>query len=241
MPTTLLAQVDSSIGGKTGINTPRGKNLVGAFHQPAMVLADTGLLATLPPREFRSGYAEVVKYGFILDAPFFAWLEQNRGEIFAGGGARTEAIATSCRHKAAIVARDERETGERALLNFGHTFGHALEAATGYSGRLLHGEAIAIGMLLAFRLSARLGHCNPAEGERATAHFKAAGLPTRLADVPGKLPGADGLLDLMGQDKKVRRRELTFVLSRGIGTAFVQSGVDPEPVRELLAEALRTN
>ena len=238
IPTTLLSQVDSSVGGKTGINTKFGKNLVGAFHQPVLVLADIGLLDTLPAREFRAGYAEVVKYGLINDAPFFEKLEQKREEMFAGGAMRTEAIAVSCRHKAEIVGRDERETGERALLNLGHTFGHALEAATGYSARLLHGEAIAIGMVLAFRLSARLGFCNPAVEQRVAAHFAAAGLPTRLTDVPG-LPAAGELLDLMTQDKKVSRGALTFILVRDIGKAFVQRDVDPEPVRALLQEALR--
>jgi 3-dehydroquinate synthase len=239
MPTTLLAQVDSSIGGKTGINTRQGKNLVGAFHQPVLVLADTELLDTLPAREFRAGYAEVVKYGLIVDAAFFARLERQHPEVFAGGDARAEAIAVSCRHKAAIVARDEREAGDRALLNFGHTFGHALEAATGYSERLLHGEAIAIGMVLALRLSARLGFCKPGAEERAAAHFAAVGLPTKLSQIPGTLPDADALLSLMSQDKKVRRGSLTFVLARSIGDAFVQRGVEAAPVRELLAEALR--
>ena len=238
IPTTLLSQVDSSVGGKTGINTKFGKNLVGAFHQPVLVLADIGLLDTLPAREFRAGYAEVVKYGLINDAPFFEKLEQKREEMFAGGAMRAEAIAISCRHKAEIVGRDERETGERALLNLGHTFGHALEAATGYSARLLHGEAIAIGMVLAFRLSARLGFCDPAVEQRVAAHFAAAGLPTRLTDVPG-LPAAGELLDLMTQDKKVSRGALTFILVRDIGKAFVQRDVDPEPVRALLQEALR--
>ncbi|HEX5779312.1 MAG TPA: 3-dehydroquinate synthase [Xanthobacteraceae bacterium] len=239
IPTTLLSQVDSSVGGKTGINTKFGKNLVGAFHQPALVLADIGLLDTLPIREFRAGYAEVVKYGLISDAPFFERLERTREEIFSGGPARAEAIAISCRHKADIVGRDEREHGERALLNLGHTFGHALEAATGYSNRLLHGEGIAIGMVLAFRLSACLGLCDPADEARVAAHFNAAGLPTRLADVPGGLPPADELLNLMSQDKKVSRGALTFILARGIGRAFVQKDVDPEPVRALLQEALR--
>ncbi len=239
IPTTLLAQVDSSVGGKTGINTRFGKNLVGAFHQPVLVLADIGLLDSLPPREFRAGYAEVVKYGLINDAPFFERLEDAREEVFAGGPARAEAIATSCRHKAEIVGRDERETGERALLNLGHTFGHALEAATGYSGRLLHGEAIAVGMVLAFRLSAKLGVCDPAAEKRVAAHFAAAGLPTRLSDVPGGLPDADALLNLMSQDKKVRRGALTFILVREIGGAFVQPDVDPAPVRALLDEGLR--
>jgi 3-dehydroquinate synthase len=239
IPTTLLAQVDSSVGGKTGINTKHGKNLVGAFHQPALVLADIGLLDTLPAREFRAGYAEVVKYGLIGDATFFDWLEKNRAEVFAGGPARAHAVAQSCRHKAAIVGRDERESGERAILNFGHTFGHALETATGFSDRLRHGEAIALGMVLASRLSAQLGYCGADEERRTAAHFKAAGLPTRLADIPGELPGADALLVLMGQDKKVRRGALTFILTRGIGKAFAQPNVEAELVRRLLEEALR--
>jgi 3-dehydroquinate synthase len=238
MPTTLLAQVDSSIGGKTGINTQHGKNLIGAFHQPVLVLADIGLLDTLPARQFRAGYAEVVKYGLLGDATFFQWLERKRGEIFSGGAARTEAVATSCRLKAAIVSRDEREEGDRALLNLGHTFGHALEAASSYSDRLLHGEAIALGMILAFRLSARLGFCDPGEETIVATHFAAAGLPTRLSDVPGELPNPDELLSLMEQDKKVRRGAPTFVLVRGIGDAFVARGVEREPVRAMLAEAL---
>jgi 3-dehydroquinate synthase len=237
-PSTLLSQVDSSVGGKTGINSPHGKNLVGAFHQPSLVLADTGLLDTLPARELRAGYSEVAKYGVILDASFFAWLERNWREVFAGGAARAEAIATSCRQKAAVVARDERETGDRALLNFGHTFGHALETASGFSGRLLHGEAIAIGMVLAMRLSARRGHCDPAAEVRLAAHLAATGLPTRLSQIPGGTPGTDALLSLMGQDKKVRRGALTFVLARGIGAAFVQPGVEPEAVRTILDEEL---
>ena len=237
IPTTLLAQVDSSVGGKTGVNTRHGKNLIGAFHQPALVLADIDLLNTLPQRQFRAGYAEVVKYGLIADAPFFSWLDQKREEVFSGGIARAEAIATSCRHKAAIVGRDERETGERALLNFGHTFGHALEAATAYSDRLLHGEAIALGFVLAFDLSSQLGLCNPAEGKRAAEHLSAAGLPTRLSQIPGALPGTDALIDLMSQDKKVRRGNLTFILTRGIGQAFVQTKVDLEPVRRILDQA----
>jgi 3-dehydroquinate synthase len=240
IPTTLLAQVDSSIGGKTGINTRHGKNLVGAFHQPCLVLADTDTLSTLPKREFRAGYAEVAKYGLLGDALFFAWLEQYWRDVFTGGPARIRAIATSCRMKAAIVGRDERETGERALLNLGHTFGHALETATGFSDRLLHGEAIAIGMVLAFRLSARLKLCDPADAERVAAHFAAAGLPTRLADVPGKLPDTGGLLELMAQDKKVRRGALVFVLARGIGQAFVAREVDSAEVRALLDAEPRT-
>jgi len=238
VPTTLLAQVDSSVGGKTGINSPRGKNLVGAFHQPRLVLADTGALDTLSPRHFRAGYAEVVKYGLIDDAPFFTWLEANRPAVFAGGAARTEAIAVSCRAKARVVAADETEAGQRALLNLGHTFGHALEAATGYSDRLVHGEAIAIGMVLAFAFSARLGLCAPEDGARVEAHFRDAGLPTRLAEVPGGLPDADALLALIAQDKKVARGRLTFILARGIGEAFIAHDVDPGEVRGFLAETL---
>lgn len=241
IPTTLLAQVDSSVGGKTGINTKHGKNLVGAFHQPALVLADIGLLDTLPVREFRAGYAEVVKYGLVGDATFFDWLEHNRAEVFAGGAARAHAVAVSCRHKAEIVGRDERESGERALLNFGHTFGHALETATGFSDRLRHGEAIAIGMVLASRLSAQLGYCGMDVETRTASHFKAAGLPTRIKDIPGELPGADTLLALMAQDKKVRRGALTFILTRGIGKTFVQPDVETGPVRRLLEETLRQN
>ena len=239
IPTTLLAQVDSAVGGKTGINSRHGKNLIGSFHQPVLVIADTALLDTLPPREFRAGYAEVAKYGLIADAAFFTWLEANWRDVFAGGEARTHAVATSCRAKAVIVGRDEREGGERALLNLGHTFGHALEAATGFSDRLLHGEAIALGLTLAFRLSARLSLTDPAEEKRIAAHLAAVGLPTRLTQVPGKLPDAAGLLALMAQDKKVRRGALVFVLARGIGKAFVEPGVEPEVVRQVLDEALR--
>jgi 3-dehydroquinate synthase len=242
VPTTLLAQVDSSVGGKTAINSAHGKNLIGAFHQPILVIADTTLLDTLPPREFRAGYAEVVKYGLLNDPAFFAWLEANWREVFAGGNsassAREHAIAVSCRAKAAIVARDERETGERALLNFGHTFGHALEAACGFSDRLLHGEAVAAGIALAFGFSARLGLIAAAEAERAVRHLAAVGLPTRLRDIPGRLPDADVLLQLMAQDKKVKRGELTFILVRGIGAAFVEPRVDPARVRAFLSEKL---
>jgi 3-dehydroquinate synthase len=240
IPTTLLAQVDSSVGGKTGINTRHGKNLVGAFHQPCLVLADIDTLSTLPKREFRAGYAEVAKYGLLGDPLFFAWLEQYWRNVFSGGPARMRAVTVSCRMKAAIVGRDERETGERALLNLGHTFGHALETATGFSERLLHGEAIAIGMVLAFRLSARLKLCAADDAERAVAHFAAVGLPTKLADVPGSLPNADGLLELMAQDKKMRRGAPTFVLTRGIGKAFIAHDVDAADVRALL-DAERRN
>src|SRR5437763_11320082 len=238
VPTTLLAQVDSSVGGKTGINSVHGKNLIGAFHQPVLVIADTALLDTLPPRVFRAGYAEVVKYGLINDAAFFAWLDANWRDLFAGGAAREHAIATSCRSKAITVARDERETGERALLNLGHTFGHALEAATGFSDRLLHGEAVAVGMALAFGFSARSGLMPQAQADLVLRHFATVGLPTGLGDVPGDLPDADGLMHLMAQDKKVRRGKLTFILSRGIGASFVAPDVDPADVRAFLTEKL---
>jgi len=238
VPTTLLAQVDSSVGGKTGVNSRHGKNLVGAFHQPILVIADTSLLDTLPPRIFRAGYAEVAKYGLINDASFFNWLEANWPEIFSGGRAREHAIATSCQAKAAIVARDERETGERALLNLGHTFGHALEAAAGFSDRLLHGEAIAIGMTLAFGFSVRLGLAPAPEADRVRRHLGAAGLPTQISQVPGALPGVDRLLDLMAQDKKVKRGRLTLILARGIGASFIAPDIDPNEVRAFLVEKL---
>ena len=243
VPTTLLADVDSSVGGKTAIDSAHGKNLVGAFHQPILVLIDTALLDTLPPREFRAGYAEVAKYGLLGDAAFFSWLEQNWREVFAGGKspgslAREQAIAVSCRAKAAIVARDERENGDRQLLNLGHTFGHALEAACGFSDRLLHGEAIAIGMSLAFAFSARKGLLPQAEADRAIRHLTDVGLPTRPNDIAGPLPPLDRLMELIAQDKKVRRGMLTFILVRGIGAAFVETGVDGAEIRAFLGEKL---
>ena len=238
VPTTLLAQVDSSVGGKTGINSRHGKNLVGAFHQPILVLADTALLDTLPPRVFRAGYAEVAKYGLIDDEAFFAWLEANWPEIFSGGRAREHAIAKSCRAKAAVVARDERETGDRALLNLGHTFGHALEAAAGFCDRLLHGEAIAIGMTLAFALSVRLGLMPAAEAYRVRRHLAAVGLPTRISQIPGEMPAVDGLMELMAQDKKVKRGKLTLILARRIGASFIAPEIDPDAVRAFLAAQL---
>jgi 3-dehydroquinate synthase len=237
-PTTLLAQVDSSVGGKTGINSAHGKNQIGAFYQPVLVIADTALLDTLPPREFRAGYAEVVKYGLIGDAGFFAWLEANWRDVFAGGPAREHAIATSCRAKAITVANDERESGERALLNLGHTFGHALEAAAGFSDRLLHGEAAAIGMALAFAFSARRGLLAPAEAARVERHLTTVGLPTKPSDVAFEWPGADALMALMAQDKKARRGKLTLILARGIGASFVAPDADPAEVRAFLAEKL---
>jgi 3-dehydroquinate synthase len=238
VPTTLLAQVDSSVGGKTAIDSRQGKNLIGAFHQPILVVADTALLDTLPPREFRAGYAEVAKYGLIADAPFFAWLEANWRDVFAGGSARERAIAVSCAAKAAIVARDERETGDRALLNLGHTFGHALEAAAGFSERLLHGEAISIGMVLGFEFSTRRGLVAAEDAQRVARHLAAVGLPTHLSEIAGILKGPDQLMDLIVQDKKVRRGRLTFILARGIGEAFVAPDVDAADVRAFLAEKL---
>ncbi len=236
VPTSLLAQVDSSVGGKTAIDSPHGKNLIGAFYQPILVLADTSLLDTLSAREFRSGYAEVATYGLLGVAGFFTWLEANWRDVFSGGAAREHAIATSCRMKAEIVARDERESGERALLNLGHTFGHALEAGAGFSARLLHGESIAIGMCLAFAFSARLGLVAPGDAERVKQHLVAVGLPTRLADVPGGVPDTDALMQLIAQDKKVKRGNLTFILTRGIGEAFVANDVEAAQVRAFLAD-----
>ncbi|MBZ9859427.1 3-dehydroquinate synthase [Mesorhizobium sp. CA12] len=235
IPTSLLAQVDSSVGGKTGINSARGKNLVGVFHQPRLVLADTQVLDTLPIREFRAGYAELAKYGLIDRPAFFAWLEQNWGQVFAGGPARVEAIAEACRAKADVVARDEFETGDRALLNLGHTFGHALEAATQYDGsRLVHGEGVAIGMALAHRFSARLNLASPDDAERVEAHLRAVGLPWRMADIPGELPDAEALLGFITQDKKVSRGALTFILTRGIGQAFIAKDVPSSEVLSFL-------
>jgi 3-dehydroquinate synthase len=238
VPTTLLSQVDSSVGGKTGVNSRHGKNLIGAFHQPILVVADTALLDSLPIRIMRAGYAEVAKYGLIADADFFAWLEANWRDVFAGGPAREHAIAVSCRMKAAIVARDEREIGDRALLNLGHTFGHALEAAAGFSDRLYHGEAIAIGMALAFAFSARRGLCSEADVGRVVGHLAGVGLPTRIADFPGDKPNAERLLELIGQDKKVRRGRLTFILARGIGQSFIAPDIDVADVRSFLIDRL---
>lgn len=235
MPTSLLAQVDSSVGGKTGINTAHGKNLIGVFQQPALVLADTQVLDTLPDREFRAGYAEVAKYGLIDRPDFFAWLERNWQAVFAGGVERVHAIAQSCQAKADMVERDEYETGDRALLNLGHTFGHALEAATGYdSARLVHGEGVAIGMALAHRFSSRLNLCSMDDTIRVEAHLRAVGLPVTLAEVPGGLPGAERLLDYIMQDKKVSRGALTFILTRGVGQSFVAKDVPSSEVLSFL-------
>jgi 3-dehydroquinate synthase len=238
VPTTLLAQVDSSVGGKTAIDSQYGKNLVGAFYQPILVVADTALLDTLSPREFRAGYAEVAKYGLLGDAKFFDWLEKNSQGIFTGTEAREHAVATSCRMKAEIVARDERETGDRALLNLGHTFGHAFEAWAGFSDRLLHGEAISIGMALALEFSARHQLMRMADAERGIRHLDASQLPTAIAAIRGGAPDLDTLMDLIAQDKKVKRGKLTFILARGIGAAFVAPDVDPNDVRAFLGEKL---
>jgi 3-dehydroquinate synthase len=236
IPTTLLAQVDSSVGGKTGINSPHGKNLIGAFHQPRAVLIDIALLDTLPRRELAAGYAEVAKYGLLGDAEFFTWLESHATSIFSGDAqARIKAINRSCEMKAQIVAEDETETGVRALLNLGHTFGHALEAATGYSARLLHGEAVAIGMAQAFRFSHKLGLVSAADAERVQQHLRAAGLPTRLSDIEGSLPEPQKLLEIMRQDKKAVAGKLTFILTRGIGQAFIARDVEEDAVLDFLA------
>ncbi|WP_298432972.1 3-dehydroquinate synthase [uncultured Jannaschia sp.] len=234
VPTSLLAQVDSSVGGKTGINTRHGKNLVGAFHQPSLVLADVDVLDTMPPRDFLSGYGEVVKYGLLGDAAFFGWLEANGPALRGDADLRVEAVRHSVQMKADIVARDETEQGDRALLNLGHTFCHALEAATGYSDRLLHGEGVAVGCALAFALSARLGLCAQEDPSRVRAHLQAMGMVRNLAEIPGDLPSAEALLDLMGQDKKVLAGRLRFVLARGIGAAFVTDAVPAEDVLAVL-------
>lgn len=236
IPTSLLAQVDSSVGGKTGINTPRGKNLVGAFHQPRLVLADLDTLKTLPERQFRAGYAETVKYGLIDDEDFFFWLEEHRAEIFASGPARAEAIARACAAKARFVIADEKEGGARALLNLGHTFGHALEATTGYSDRLLHGEGVAVGMVLAHQFSAKLGIAPSQDVGRVIQHLQLSGLPTTLAEIPGEMPSLEAMMDAIGQDKKVSRGALTFILTKGIGKSFAEKNVDPTKIRDFLKE-----
>jgi 3-dehydroquinate synthase len=239
VPTSLLAQVDSSVGGKTGINSRHGKNLIGAFHQPALVLADTAVLDTLSPREFRAGYAEVAKYGLLGDAEFFAWLEANWQAVFAGGPERDEAVARSCQAKADVVAADELESGRRALLNLGHTFGHALESAVSYeTERLVHGEGVSIGMMLAHEFSERLGLIDGDTVARVHAHLTDVGLPVRVQQIPGQLPPVDTFMDIIAQDKKVSRGALTFILTRGIGEAFVEKGVDPAVVSDFLKEKL---
>ncbi|MGE4062810.1 MAG: 3-dehydroquinate synthase [Rhodospirillaceae bacterium] len=240
IPTTLLSQVDSSVGGKTGINTRAGKNLVGSFHQPRLVIADTDVLGTLPRRELLAGYAEVAKYGLLGDAAFWTWLESNATAMLAGDPILLRhAIVTSCAAKAAVVAADEKEGGVRALLNFGHTFGHALEAEMGYGEALLHGEAVAIGMVLAFELSARLGHCSPADAARVRAHLESVGLPTRP---PRRSPRgavtATGLIAHMSQDKKMKDGAVNFVLARRIGQAFLSRDVPTAALEATLSAAL---
>lgn len=237
IPTSLLSQVDSSVGGKTGINARQGKNLVGIFNQPDLVLADTDVLDTLSEREFRAGYAEVAKYGLIDKPDFFEWLEKNWRDVFAGGAARIEAIAVSCQAKADVVAADERENGRRALLNLGHTFGHALEAATQYdSSRLVHGEGVSIGMVLAHRFSARMNLASPDLATRVEAHLKAVGLPTRMDQIPGELPPTEVLMDAIAQDKKVKSGKLTFILTRGLGQSFVADDVPASEVQRFIEE-----
>jgi len=235
IPTTLLAQVDSSVGGKTAIDTARGKNLIGAFHQPRLVLADQDVLATLPEREMRAGYAEVVKYGLLGDFRFFEWLEANGERVLARESeALGEAVARSVAMKAEIVAEDETEQGRRALLNLGHTFGHALEAETGYGGALLHGEAVAAGQALAFRFSAAQGLCTALDARRATAALAAAGLPTALSAIPGHPFDAKRLVRHMSQDKKAEGGTLTFILAHSLGHAFIAKNVEVRAVREFL-------
>ncbi|MCH4548280.1 3-dehydroquinate synthase [Rhizobium changzhiense] len=237
VPTSLLSQVDSSVGGKTGINSRHGKNLIGVFHQPDLVLADTDVLNSLSEREFRAGYAEVAKYGLIDKPHFFAWLEANWKSVFTGGSARIEAIATSCQAKADVVVADERENGQRALLNLGHTFGHALEAATAYdSSRLVHGEGVSIGMVLAHEFSARMNLASPDDARRVERHLKEVGLPTRMSEIPGDLPPAESLMDAIAQDKKVKRGKLTFILTRGIGQSFVADDVPASEVISFLRD-----
>ncbi len=237
VPTSLLSQVDSSVGGKTGINSRHGKNLIGVFHQPDLVLADADVLNTLSEREFRAGYAEVAKYGLIDKPDFFAWLEANWKSVFSGGAERIEAIAASCQAKSDVVVADEHENGQRALLNLGHTFGHALEAATAYdSARLVHGEGVAIGMVLAHEFSARMNLASPDDARRVERHLKEVGLPTRMSDIPGALPPAEVLMDAIAQDKKVKSGKLTFILTRGIGQSFVANDVPSSEVLSFLKE-----
>jgi 3-dehydroquinate synthase len=238
-PTTLLAQVDSSVGGKTAINAAAGKNMIGLFYQPRLVLADTSVLDTLPRRELLAGFAEVVKYGLLGDATFYQWLEANGDAALASPGAeRLHAIATSIAAKARIVAADEREAGLRALLNLGHTFGHALEAQTGYSERLLHGESVAIGMIMAFELSERLGHCAPGAAARIAAFFKHVGLPTSPRDVPSLNASPETMVAHMTHDKKNKGGKITLILARGIGDSFVTEDTPQDAIREQWARVL---
>ncbi len=239
IPTSLLAQVDSSVGGKTGINSTLGKNLIGAFHQPSRVLIDVDVLKTLPEREFRAGYAEVAKYGLIKYPDFFDWLEQSHTQIFAHESALVDAIAKSCRAKAEIVAADETEAGQRALLNLGHTFGHALEGYTGYDGaRLIHGEGVAIGMMMAHEFSNRMNLCAIDDVDRLRHHLKTVGLPTSIGDIPGDKPNVETLMGFIAQDKKVKRGALTFILTNGIGKAYIADDVPASEVSSFLKDHL---
>ncbi len=241
IPTTLLSQVDSSVGGKTGVNHPLGKNMIGAFHQPNVVVIDSTVLSTLPPRELSAGIAEVIKYGLIADVGFYEWLEQNIERLMVcDTDALEEAIERSCQNKADVVAQDEREGGVRAILNLGHTFGHALESAVAYETiRLIHGKGVSIGMMLAHEFSQQLGLIDQPVVDRVLEHLKEVGLPIQMSDIPGQLPPASTLLDIIAQDKKVSRGQLTFILSRGIGDTFVEKGVDPKTVQAFLEEKLK--
>lgn len=232
IPTTLLAQVDSSVGGKTGINTAQGKNLVGSFYQPKAVLCDICTLGTLPERELQAGYAEIIKYGLINDLPFFEWLEENGEKVLAlDSDALTYAVEASCKAKAAVVAADEKESGQRALLNLGHTFGHALEAAANYDGRLLHGEAVSIGMMMAFDMSVKMGLCPQEEPSRVEAHLKACGLKTQVKEItPDLKQSAEEIVDLMAGDKKAQEGKIGFILTRGIGQAFQTYDVERDDI-----------
>ncbi len=239
VPTSLLAQVDSSVGGKTGINSSHGKNLIGAFYQPEEVLIDLDILKTLSEREFRAGYAEVAKYGLIKYPDFFSWLESNHRDVFSHGSGLAHAIKTSCQAKADIVAADETEAGQRALLNLGHTFGHALEGYTAYDGaRLVHGEGVSIGMVLAHRFSNRLNHCSMDDVTRVEAHMKAVGLPTAIADIPGEMPSVETLMKFIAQDKKVKRGALTFILTKGVGKSYIADDIPPSEVSAFLMDQL---
>ncbi len=240
IPTSLLAQVDSAVGGKTGINAIAGKNLVGAFHQPKLVLSDLGVLKTLPKRHFRSGYAEIVKYGLIDDEDFFFWLEENHIDIFSHKDALSKAIAHSCAAKSRFVIADEKEAGSRALLNLGHTFGHALEAYTGYSDRLYHGEGVAIGIVLAHMFSAKLGLAPSQDAIRVKKHFELVGLPTSIKDIKGEKPTIEQLMSAIMQDKKVKRGTLTFILTKAIGNSFIANNIDANILTEFLEEIIST-
>ena len=240
IPTSLLAQVDSSVGGKTGINTNEGKNLVGAFHQPSLVITDVGVLNTLQHRDFMSGYGEVVKYGLLGNEVFFTWLEKNGSAILKGDTtARLEAIRMSCQIKVDIVVKDETEQGDRALLNLGHTFGHALEAATGYSSQLLHGEGVAIGCVLAFELSSRLGFCSQEVPSRVRSHFRKMGMKTAIADIDGSPPVVEELLSIMAQDKKVVDGKLNLILVKDIGKSFIASDISKDAILTVLKDSVK--